>query len=159
VSTRSRLFSRVDWCKKRHADHSNLQLPSTTIRFWSGLPRRQITRAHDWPLQLHLLGARGGHGQGRAQKPSARLCQIEVWQRRAPGWQWSGSPSRQESACSYDDGQKPRSRPKVRLLALFVSSMWASCAHASPNETERGEGRQPVKPRWRIGLQLYLAFL
>jgi hypothetical protein len=64
--------------------------------------------AHSWPLQLHLLGARGGHGQGRAQKPSARLCQIEVWQRRAPGWQWSSSPSRPDSACRYDDGHSEK---------------------------------------------------
>ena len=44
-----------------------------------------------------------------------------------------------------------RSRPKVCLLALFVSAM---CRKTTcwPNETERGEGRQPVKPRSRIGL-------
>ena len=58
--------------------------------------------AHSWPLQSHLLGTRGGHGQERAQKPSARLCPLEVWPRRAPGWQWSSSPLRQDSACRYD---------------------------------------------------------
>jgi acetyl esterase/lipase len=45
-SNRSRLFSRVDWCKMRSASHPNLQLPSTTIRFWSDFPRRHITSAH-----------------------------------------------------------------------------------------------------------------
>ena len=49
-------------------------------------------------------------------------------------------------------------RPKVRLLALFVSSMGRKAPYR-PNESERGEGSQPVKPRSRIGLQMYLAFL
>ena len=49
-------------------------------------------------------------------------------------------------------------RPKVRLLAILVSSMRGKAPHR-PNEPERGEGRQPVKPRSRIGLQMYLAFL
>jgi hypothetical protein len=51
-----------------------------------------------------------------------------------------------------------RSRPKVRLVALFVSSMRGK-APDRPNESERGEGRQPVKPRSRIGLQMHLSFL
>src|SRR5260221_14740435 len=51
-----------------------------------------------------------------------------------------------------------RSRPIARLLALFVASM-ARRAPYRPNEPERGEGRQPVKPRARIGLQMHLAFL
>ena len=49
-------------------------------------------------------------------------------------------------------------RPKVRLLALFVAAMGRK-APGRPNETERGAGRQPVKPRARIGLQMHLAFL
>ena len=59
-------------------------------------------------LQSHLLGTRGGHGQERAQPPSARLCPIEVWQRYVPGWQASSSPSRQDSACRYDDGHSEK---------------------------------------------------
>jgi len=51
-----------------------------------------------------------------------------------------------------------RSRPKVRLLALFVASMGRKAPYR-PNEPERGEGRQPVKPRARIRLQMHLAFL
>src|SRR3989442_2181969 len=51
-----------------------------------------------------------------------------------------------------------RSRPKACLLALFVSAM-SRKAPCRPNEPERGEGRQPVKPRARIGLQMHLAFL
>ena len=43
-------------------------------------------------------------------------------------------------------------RPKVRLLALFVSAMGRKAPYR-PNEPERGEGRQPVKPRSRIRLQ------
>src|SRR5437667_12173201 len=43
-----RLFSRIDWCKMRRTDHPNLQLSSTTIRFWSGLPRHVPASAHDW---------------------------------------------------------------------------------------------------------------
>ena len=39
-----------------------------------------------------------------------------------------------------------RSRPIERLLALFVASMGRK-APDRPNEPERGEGRQPVKPR------------
>jgi len=50
-----------------------------------------------------------------------------------------------------------RSRPKVRLLALFVASMGRKAPYR-PNEPERGEGRQPVKPGARIGLQMHLAF-
>ena len=46
-----------------------------------------------------------------------------------------------------------RSGPKVRLVALFVSAMGRK-APDRPNEPERGEGRQPVKPRARIGLQI-----
>ena len=42
-------------------------------------------------------------------------------------------------------------RPKVRLLALFVSSMGRKAPYR-PNEPERGEGRQPVKPRARMRL-------
>ena len=38
----------------------------------------------------------------KERKNLARLCQIEVWQRCAPGWQASSSPSRQDSACRYD---------------------------------------------------------
>jgi hypothetical protein len=49
-------------------------------------------------------------------------------------------------------------RPKVRLLALFVSSMGRKAPYR-PNEPERGEGSQPVKPRSRIGLQMHLTFL
>ena len=49
-------------------------------------------------------------------------------------------------------------RPKVRLLALFVASMGRK-APDRPNEPERGEGRQPVKPRARIRLEMHLAFL
>ena len=49
-------------------------------------------------------------------------------------------------------------RPKVRLLALFVAAMGCKAADR-PKEAERGEGRQPVKPRARIGLQMYLTFL
>jgi hypothetical protein len=48
-------------------------------------------------------------------------------------------------------------RPKVRLVALVVSSMRCKAPHR-PNETER-EGSQPAKPRSRIGLQMHLAFL
>ncbi len=44
-----------------------------------------------------------------------------------------------------------RSRPKARLLAMLVSAM-SRKAPRRPNETERGEGSQPVKPRARIGL-------
>ena len=51
-----------------------------------------------------------------------------------------------------------RSRPKVRLLTLFVASMGRKAPYR-PNETEGGEGRQPVKPRARIGLQMHLTFL
>ncbi len=51
-----------------------------------------------------------------------------------------------------------RSRPIARLLALFVASMGRK-APDRPNETERGEGSQPVKPRSRIRLQMHLAFL
>ena len=51
-----------------------------------------------------------------------------------------------------------RSRPIERLLALFVASMGRKAPYR-PNETERGEGRQPVKPRARIGLQMHLPFL
>src|SRR5947209_20573628 len=51
-----------------------------------------------------------------------------------------------------------RSRPIECLLALFVASMGRK-APDRPNEPERGEGRQPVKPRSRIGLQMHLAFL
>ena len=51
-----------------------------------------------------------------------------------------------------------RSRPKVRLLALFVSSMGRKAPYR-PNEPERGEGRQPVKPRSRMRLEMHLAFL
>ena len=51
-----------------------------------------------------------------------------------------------------------RSRPIERLLALFVASM-ARRAPDRPNETERREGCQPVKPHPRIRLQMYLAFL
>ncbi len=51
-----------------------------------------------------------------------------------------------------------RSRPKARLLTLFVASMGRKTP-GRPNETERGEGRQPVKPRARIRLQMHLAFL
>ena len=56
-----RLFSRIDWCKMRRTDHPNLQLSSTTIRFWSGLPRHVPASAHDWrhvltfPTRLLLL--------------------------------------------------------------------------------------------------------
>src|SRR5436190_22511154 len=42
-------------------------------------------------------------------------------------------------------------RPKVRLLALFVSSMGRK-APSRPHEPERGEGSQPVKPRARMRL-------
>ena len=49
-------------------------------------------------------------------------------------------------------------RPKVRLLAMLVSSM-SRKAPDRPNKPERGEGRQPVKPRARSGLQMHLAFL
>ncbi len=42
-------------------------------------------------------------------------------------------------------------RPKVRLLALFVSSMGRKAPYR-PNEPERGEGSQPVKPRARMRL-------
>gem|GEM_PF-5876537 len=42
-------------------------------------------------------------------------------------------------------------RPKVRLLALFVAAMDRKAPYR-PNEPERGEGRQPVKPRTRIRL-------
>ena len=42
-------------------------------------------------------------------------------------------------------------RPKVRLLALFVAAMDRKAPYR-PNEPERGEGRQPVKPRAPIGL-------
>ena len=31
-----------------------------------------------------------------------------AWQLRAPGWQWSSSPSRQESACRYDGGHSEK---------------------------------------------------
>ena len=51
-----------------------------------------------------------------------------------------------------------RGRPKARLVALGVSSMRRKAPYRS-NETERGEGSQPVKPRARIGLQMHLAFL
>src|SRR5260370_29007363 len=51
-----------------------------------------------------------------------------------------------------------RSRPIARLLTILVSSMPRK-APCRPNETERGKGRQPVKPRARIGLQMDLAFL
>ena len=51
-----------------------------------------------------------------------------------------------------------RGRPKARLVALVVSSMRRKASYR-PNETERGEGSQPVKPRSRIGLQMHLAFL
>src|SRR5260370_16091491 len=51
-----------------------------------------------------------------------------------------------------------RSRPIERLLALLVASMCRK-APCRPNETERGEGSQPVKPRSRIGLQMHLAFV
>ena len=44
-----------------------------------------------------------------------------------------------------------RSRPKARLLTLFVASMGRKTP-GRPNETERGEGRQPVKPRARMRL-------
>jgi hypothetical protein len=50
-----------------------------------------------------------------------------------------------------------RSRPIERLLALFVASMGRKAPYR-PNEPERGEGRQPVKPRARIRLQMHLAF-
>src|SRR5258708_22233822 len=50
------------------------------------------------------------------------------------------------------------SRPIARLLALFVSSMPCKTPHR-PHKTERGEGRQPVKPCSRVGLQMHLAFL
>ncbi len=51
-----------------------------------------------------------------------------------------------------------RSRPKARLVALVVSSMRGKTS-CRPNETERGEGSQPVKPCSRIGFQLHLALL
>ncbi len=51
-----------------------------------------------------------------------------------------------------------RSRPIERLLALFVAAMCRKAPYR-PNEPERGEGSQPVKPRARIGLQMHLAFL
>src|SRR5258706_7336109 len=51
-----------------------------------------------------------------------------------------------------------RSRPKAHLLALLVSSMRGK-APCRPNETERGESSQPVKPCARIGFQLHLALL
>src|SRR5260221_3416896 len=51
-----------------------------------------------------------------------------------------------------------RSRPIARLLTILVSSMPRK-APCRPNETERGKGRQPVKPRARIGFQMHLAFL
>ena len=51
-----------------------------------------------------------------------------------------------------------RSRPIKRLLTLFVASMGRK-APDRPNEPERGEGRQPVKPRSRIRLQMHLTFL
>ncbi len=49
-------------------------------------------------------------------------------------------------------------RPKVRLLAMLVAAMSRKAPYR-PNKPERGEGRQPVKPRARIGLQMHLAFL
>ena len=52
-----------------------------------------------------------------------------------------------------------RSRPKARLLTLVVVSSMRRKTPSLPNETERGEGRQPVKPRSRIGLQMHLAFV
>ena len=51
-----------------------------------------------------------------------------------------------------------RSRPIERLLAVFVAAMGGK-APEGPNETERREGCQPVKPRARIRLQMDLAFL
>src|SRR5216683_1958045 len=52
-----------------------------------------------------------------------------------------------------------RSRPIARLLTMVVVSSMRRKTPCRPNETERGEGSQPVKPRARIGLQMHLAFL
>ncbi len=65
------------------------------------------------PLQSHLLRARGGHHCGKARNPSARPHPIEVWQRRAPSWQESSSPLRQDSACRYDDGHSEKPTKSV----------------------------------------------
>jgi hypothetical protein len=51
-----------------------------------------------------------------------------------------------------------RSRPKARLLTMVVASMGRKTP-GRPNEPERGEGRQPVKPRARIRLQMHLCWL
>jgi hypothetical protein len=52
-----------------------------------------------------------------------------------------------------------RSRPIARLLTMGVVSSMRRKTPSLPNETERGEGSQPVNPRARIGLQMHLAFL
>src|SRR2546426_837546 len=52
-----------------------------------------------------------------------------------------------------------RSRPKACLVAMVVVSSMRRKTSSLPNETERGEGRQPVKPRSRIGIEMHLAFL
>src|SRR5947209_9650605 len=66
------------------------------------LPFSMVCGVRNTALQSHLLRARGGHQRGKARKLSVRPRQIGVWQRRAPGWQESSSPLRQDSACRYD---------------------------------------------------------
>jgi hypothetical protein len=61
VSELSVRFSKRSRCKKRHTDCPNLQLPSTTMRFWSGFPMWQITSAHDWGQVLLFEGKSCSH--------------------------------------------------------------------------------------------------
>jgi hypothetical protein len=124
---------------------------------WSGLPKNISPRAHDW----HYSRTCGEPEEVITVEKREGLARVHVRLQSGSDVLQTGKSQALRHAKVVFVGMTAhtaRSRPKVRLLTMVVSSMGRK-APDRPNEAERGEGRQPVKPRARMRLQMHLAFL